>query len=445
MAKKKKQSKVFVLDTNVLLHDFRAIYKFEDNDIVIPITVLEELDKFKKGHDEINFHAREFTRELDKLAGDGLLSDGIPLGEGLGTLYVETNSIYSEKVKKAFSEQIPDHRILSVADGMMNKYSDRDVIMISKDINLRMKAKSLGIKSQDYENDKIRDVHTFERGLQVFENIDSELIAKMYKTIDGIPFDEFELQTTPLPHEYFILKGDRSSVISHYNPADKTINRVAKRNVFGIEPRNAEQTFALHALTNPDVSLVAITGKAGTGKTLLALAAALEQHDKFAQILLARPIVALANKDMGFLPGSEHDKIRPYMQPLFDNLNCIKQSHRYDSEEVEIIESMQEEGTLEISPLAYIRGRTLANVYFIVDEAQNLTPHEVKTIITRAGEGTKIIFTGDIQQIDSPYLDTMSNGLSHLTSKMKGQDIFSHINLVKGERSKLAELASNLL
>lgn len=445
MAKKSSNSKIFVLDTNVLLHDFRAIYKFEENDIVIPITVLEELDKFKKGQDEINFHAREFTRELDKLAGDSLFTDGIPLGENLGKLFVETHGTLTEKVKMAFNEQIPDHRILSIADYTIEKNKNKIVILVTKDINLRMKAKSLGIPSQDYENDKIRDIHTIERGIIVYDDINPELIAKLYKSKEGLSYEQFEIPKKPQPHEYFILRSNKSSVIAYFNPVDSTINRVDKRNVFGIEPRNAEQTFALHALTNPDIQLVAITGKAGTGKTLLALAAALEQHKRYSQILLARPIVALANKDMGFLPGSEQDKIKPYMQPLFDNLNCIKQSHKYDSKEIEIIEDMQEDGRLEISPLAYIRGRTLANVYFIVDEAQNLTPHEVKTIITRAGEGTKIIFTGDIQQIDSPYLDSMSNGLSHLTSKMKGQEIFSHINLLKGERSKLAELASNLL
>ena len=201
----------------------------------------------------------------------------------------------------------------------------------------------------------------------------------------------------------------------------------------------------MHALLNDDVKLMALTGTAGTGKTLLALAAALEQHENYDQILLARPIVALGNRDLGYLPGGEKDKIKPYMLPLFDNLQVIKQNLRNNGAKINMIDVMLREGTLEISPLAYIRGRSLSHVFFIIDEAQNLTPHEVKTIITRAGEGTKIVFTGDIQQIDSPYLDTYSNGLSHLSSKMEGQQVFAHMNLVKGERSELADLASKLL
>jgi PhoH-like ATPase len=215
--------------------------------------------------------------------------------------------------------------------------------------------------------------------------------------------------------------------------------------VYGIKPRNAEQTFSIDVLSDPEIKLVALTGKAGTGKTLLALAAALEQHKQFEQILLARPIVALSNRDLGFLPGDAMEKINPYMQPLYDNLGVIKHIFNPRSTEYQKIEELQKEDRLVITPLAYIRGRSLSNVYFIIDEAQNLTPHEIKTIITRAGEGTKMIFTGDLQQIDSPYLDIKSNGLAYLTERMKGQEIFAHINLLKGERSFLAELASDLL
>jgi PhoH-like ATPase len=224
-----------------------------------------------------------------------------------------------------------------------------------------------------------------------------------------------------------------------------TIRRVEKHTAFGIEPRNAEQTFSLNALLNPDIKLVSLSGKAGTGKTLLALAAALQQNKMYKQILLARPIVPLSNRDIGFLPGDVKEKIGPYMLPLFDNLSVIKNRFGAQSKEINVIEEMQKREELLITPLAYIRGRSLSDAFFIVDEAQNLTPHEVKTIITRAGEGTKIIFTGDVHQIDSPYLDMQSNGLAYLTDKMKGQDIFAHVNLIKGERSYLAELASNLL
>ncbi|MFQ3579437.1 MAG: PhoH family protein [Bacteroidales bacterium] len=443
---KKKTAKIFVLDTNVLLHDYQSIYAFEENDIVIPITVLEELDKFKKGQDQINFHARELVRTLDLLAGDDIFSNGIKLGPNLGKLFVETGKQHNDKVHAAFMEQIPDHRILAVAANTAADNPNRKVVLVTKDINLRMKAKSLGVFCEDYQNDKVRNIDTLSQGVAVVNGVEEALISKLYENgHEGIPIKSFNLPFTPLSNEYFILKNGKNSIITYYNPLNQTLQRVYKRKVYGIEPRNAEQTFAFHALSNPEVSLIALTGKAGTGKTLLALAAALEQHENYTQIMLARPIVALANKDLGYLPGTEKEKIKPYMQPLFDNLTVIKQAFKHQGPEVAKIDQLQKEGRFEISPLAYIRGRSLAHVFFIVDEAQNLTPHEVKTIITRAGEGSKIVFTGDVQQIDSPYLDTMSNGLSHLSLKFKGQELFSHINLVKGERSRLAELASNLL
>lgn len=440
-----KKAKIFVLDTNVLLHNYRAIYAFQENDIVIPITVLEELDKFKKGQDQINFNAREFVRELDRLAGGDLFSGGVSLGEGRGKIFIETGHGFSDKVRDYFFEAIPDHRILSIAQNVCDANPDRKVALVTKDINLRMKAKALGLTSEDFENDKVRNIEKINKEIDEIESVDDEVIGKLYKEKKGLPIAEVHLGFKPHPHQFFILKGVKSEIMAYYNCDKQIIEQVKKRKVYGIEPRNAEQTFALHALLNPKIKLVGITGKAGTGKTLLALAAALEQRDEFQQILLARPIVALADKDLGFLPGGEKDKIKPYMQPLFDNLNVIKSVFKHQGPDVQRIEEMQKTGQLEISPLAYIRGRTLSNVYFIIDEAQNLTPHEVKTIITRAGENTKIVFTGDIQQIDSPYLDSMSNGLSHLTSKMKDQELFAHINLMKGERSLLAELASELL
>jgi len=442
---KKSNKKIFVLDTNVLLHDYRAIYSFQDNDIVIPITVLEEVDKFKKGHDQINYNAREIVREMDRLAGDEFFENGVNLGKGRGKMFVKTGRAFSEKLKESFGEMIPDHRILAITEDVQADNKSTKVVLVSKDINLRMKAKSLGLYSEDYQNDKVESLDKLEEGISVTDQIDDALIARLYEEKKGIDVGEFAFAEEPVANQYSVLKSDRSSVITYHNPIDSTIERVSKHKVFGIEPRNAEQTFAMHALLNPRVNLVAVTGKAGTGKTLLALAAALSQESRYNQILLARPIVALANKDMGFLPGSDKDKIRPYMQPLFDNLTVIKQAFHNHGDEVTLIEQMLKDERLLISPLAYIRGRSLSNVYFIIDEAQNLTPHEVKTIITRAGEGTKIVFTGDVQQIDSPYLDTMSNGLTHLTDKMAGQEIFAHVNLVKGERSKLAELASNLL
>jgi PhoH-like ATPase len=441
MATKKK--KVFVLDTNVLLHDHTCIYNFQENDIVIPIVALEELDHFKKGNEMINFHAREFTRELDKIAGDNLFNGGISLGKGHGKLRIETGKPFTKEMDQSFTEKSPDHRILAIANYLQKASPNTLVILVSKDINLRMKAKSLGLLAQDYLSDKIKDIDTLKREIEVLEGVEDNLVQKLYENFDGI--NPKELKVKPHANQYLIIKGTKSSALGHYNAATQTIGRVEKIRAYGIEPRNSEQTFSLDALMRPEIQLVALTGKAGTGKTLLALAAALQQEKNFNQILLARPIVPLANRDLGFLPGDVNEKIGPYMQPLFDNLTVIKNKFKSNSKEYQYIEELQRTERLVITPLAYIRGRSLSNVFFIVDEAQNLTPHEVKTIITRAGEGTKFVFTGDIQQIDHPYLDMKSNGLTYLSDKMHGQDIFAHINLVKGERSYLADLASTLL
>jgi PhoH-like ATPase len=443
--KRKHNKKLFIIDTNVLLHDYKCIYNFEENDVIIPIVVLEELDKFKKGNDLINFHAREFTRELDKLSGDLLLTANIPLGENLGNMHIETGKDFSEKVNQSFPERTADHRILAIADYVCTANKDKTVVLITKDINLRMKAKSLGIIAQDYENDKVANIDDLYKGIRILDGVNQELISKLYEIPDGVNSNEFSLEPNMTGHQFFIMKNNGSSALAHYNPANKTLSRVIKQTTYGIEPRNAEQTFALEALINPDIQLVSLTGKAGTGKTLLALAAALQQHKRYKQIFLARPIVPLANRDLGFLPGDLKEKMDPYMQPLYDNLTVIKHKFSHQSPEFLRINDMMKEEKLVITPLAYIRGRSLSSIFFIVDEAQNLTPHEIKTIITRAGEGTKMVFTGDIEQIDSPYLDIASNGLSYLSDKMKDQDIFAHVNLVKGERSFLAELASKLL
>ena len=443
--KRKHNKKLFIIDTNVLLHDYKCIYNFEENDVIIPIVVLEELDKFKRGNDLINFHAREFTRELDKLSGDLLLTANIPLGENLGNLHIETGKDFSEKVNQSFPERTADHRILAIAEYVCTSNKDKTVVLITKDINLRMKAKSLGIIAQDYENDKVADIDDLYKGISIMEGVDQGLISKLYELPEGISSEEFRLEKDLKGHQFFIMKNNGSSALAHYNPLNKNLTRVIKQTTYGIDPRNAEQTFAIEALSNPDIQLVSLTGKAGTGKTLLALAAALQQQKRYKQIFLARPIVPLANRDLGFLPGDVKEKMDPYMQPLYDNLTVIKHKFSHQSPEFLRINDMMKEEKLVITPLAYIRGRSLSSIFFIVDEAQNLTPHEIKTIITRAGEGTKMVFTGDIEQIDSPYLDIASNGLSYLSDKMKNQDIFAHVNLVKGERSFLAELASKLL
>lgn len=444
MARKKKSAKIFILDTNVILHDHTCIYKFEDNDIVLPIVVLEELDKFKRGNDLINYQAREFVRLLDDIVGDELFNGGKQLGPNLGYLRIETGKPFSEELQRSFREDIPDHHILAIAEYTSKQHPDRKTILVTKDINLRMKAKSLGIQSEDYKTDQVHDVNLLDKAVDIYENFSPEIIERLYQQ-GSISLLEMNWQHQPEANECFILRGSSSSVLARYNATEKKIVRIEKHTAYGIKPRNAEQTFSLDVLADPEIKLVALTGKAGTGKTLLALAAALEQHKNFEQILLARPIVALSNRDLGFLPGDAMEKINPYMQPLYDNLGVIKHSFNPRSPEYQKLEELQKEDRLVITPLAYIRGRSLSNVYFIIDEAQNLTPHEIKTIITRAGEGTKMVFTGDLQQIDSPYLDIRSNGLSYLTEKMRNQDIFAHINLLKGERSYLAELASNLL
>lgn len=444
MPKKQKASKIFILDTNVILHDHTCIYQFEDNDIVIPITVLEELDKFKRGNDLINFQAREFVRLLDEIVGDELFNGGKVLGPQMGKLRIETGKPFSDALKDSFREDIPDHHILAIAEWTANNNPNRKTVLVSKDINLRMKAKSLGIQAEDYKTDQVIDIDLLNKTVATFDNFSPEIIERLYNE-GSISLLEMDWKHTPEANECFILRGSNSSVLARYEGSSKRIVRVEKRTAYGIKPRNAEQTFSLDVLADPEIKLVALTGKAGTGKTLLALAAALEQHKNFEQILLARPIVALSNRDLGFLPGDAMEKINPYMQPLYDNLGVIKHLFNPRSTDYQKLEELQKEDRLVITPLAYIRGRSLSNVYFIIDEAQNLTPHEVKTIITRAGEGTKMVFTGDLQQIDSPYLDIRSNGLSYLTDKMRNQDIFAHINLLKGERSYLAELASNLL
>jgi Predicted ATPase related to phosphate starvation-inducible protein PhoH len=437
--------KNFVLDTNVILHDYKCIENFQENDIYIPIAVLEELDKFKKGSDQLNYNARAFIRELDRITSDDLSLKGVSLGAERGTLFVVTDEKKQKKVTDAFPENKADHRILSCACSVAEKTLGIKTVLITKDINLRMKARALGMLVEDYFNDKVLNVDIFKNAHETYENIDSDLIDQIYASHDGIDASLFDFNPNLEPNACFILKSIRNSVPARYNPFTGKIKKVEKGNNYGIQPRNAEQSFAFEVLNDPNINLVGITGKAGTGKTLLALASALKQAGIYKQILLARPIVSLANKDIGFLPGTEKDKIAPYMQPLFDNLNVIKSQSPPQSNDAKLIDELQKSNRLVIEALAFIRGRSLSETICIVDEAQNLTPHEIKTIITRTGEGTKMVFTGDIQQIDSPYLDAQSNGLAYMVERMKGQNIFAHINLIKGERSRLAELASDLL
>ena len=442
--KSKKPKKIFVLDTSVILHDHNVLDCFEENDIAIPITVLEELDNFKRGNDTKNYEAREFIRILDRLSNAYTLQDWIPInGEDKGKfkIILENDTNKADAVKIFGNKN--DHHILNAALSLKNTAKDSKVILVSKDINLRLKAKALNITAEDFETGKIDRDSTLYTGKQLVENVESEYINKLYK--QGNISDTDVIKDKRTANGFYIMKNGKSSVLSYYNPLDDCLERVEKQYVYGIKPRNAEQTFALHALLNPDIKLVTLQGVAGTGKTLLALASALEQHNLYHQIVLARPIVPLSNKDIGYLPGNADEKINPYMQPLFDNLKFIKSQFGQNEKKYRKIEEMEDEGKLNISALAFIRGRSLSNVIFIVDEAQNLTPHEVKTIITRAGENTKIIFTGDVFQIDTPYLDEQSNGLSYLIDRLKGNELFAHITLEKGERSELANLANELL
>ena len=444
MSKNKKLKKIFVLDTSVILHDHNSLNCFEENDVAIPITVLEELDNFKRGNDTKNYEAREFIRLLDRLSNDYTLQDWIPINgsdKGKFKIIMQNETLSSDAIK-IFGDK-NDHRILNAALGLKTTNKSSKIILVSKDINLRLKAKALNITAEDFETGKIDRDSTLYSGKQSIDNIDSDFINKLYKHSQNE--DISVLKENIVPNGFYILKNGKSSILGYYNPFEKQLERVEKQYVYGIKPKNAEQTFALHALLNPDIKLVSLQGVAGTGKTLLALASALEQNNLYQQIVLARPIVPLSNKDIGYLPGNAEDKINPYMQPLFDNLKFIKNQFGENEKKYRKIEEMEDQGKLKISALAYIRGRSLSNVIFIVDEAQNLTPHEVKTIITRAGENTKIIFTGDVFQIDTPYLDEQSNGLSYLIDRLKGNDLFAHITLEKGERSELANLANELL
>ena len=445
-----KKPKIFVLDTNVILHDYRAIRKFQDNDIVIPVAVIEELDKFKKGNDALAYNARGFVRTLDRLSDKKLFyKSGVEIGKGLGTIKVELNHPFPEELRNCFRDDIQDHRIIATAMWVRDNNPDRFVALVTKDINMRLKAKAVGMEVQDYLTDRLEE-ERFDQAfkeVQTVENLPAEALQELAYgpacTLDRKYLGEKKPRANQLFR--FVWEQGQTATLGRYDAARDCVVLVRSREAYGIRPRNDEQKFALDACLNPAIKLVSLTGGAGTGKTLLALASALEQESGFDQIILSRPAVILGNQDLGFLPGDQKSKMTPFVQPLMDNLDVIRNCFKPGSRQALKIDSMLKDEKLLISPLAYIRGRSLGKVFFIIDEAQNLTPHEVKTIITRAGEGTKIVFTGDIQQIDQPYLDQWSNGLTHLGDKMSGQALFEHVNLRKGERSQLSEIAARLL
>jgi len=446
MGKSNTGERVYVFDTSVILHDHNSINNFQEHDIAIPITVLEELDNFKKGNENKNFEAREFIRQIDKLSKNHTLKDWVPMNgktQGKFKIVLTTRNNLKVDAEKTFDDRKADHKILNAALTLQEEGKHSEVILVTKDINLRIKAKALDINAEDYETGKVTDLNDLYLGKGQIDNISADVVREITKKgfIENNKLDKEYM----IDNHFYILKNGKTSSLAFYNPESEQYVKVEKQDCYGIKPRNAEQTFALHAILNPDIGLATLQGVAGTGKTLLALAGAIEQRKRYRQIILARPIVPLSNKDIGYLPGDIKDKIDPYMEPLWDNLNFIKNQFSDKDRRHRAILEMQKNNKIVISPLTYIRGRSLSNIIFIVDEAQNLTPHEVKTIITRAGEGTKIIFTGDVHQIDSPYLDEHSNGLTYIIDRLRGNKLFAHVTLEKGERSKLANLANELL
>jgi len=381
---------------------------------------------------------------MDDISRKTLLNKWVPLkGKDKGSFKVVMDSkTASADAEAVFGSDKIDNRILNAALGLKEEYPDKKIILVSKDICLRLKAKALDLHAEDYETGKIKNLDELYTGETVLNNVPDKLIAQLNKQ-GLLPGEAFDLPNTN--NHFYTLNGKKSNASGFYNNKSRQLELITEQPVFNIQPKNLEQAFAIHALLHPDIKLVSIQGNAGTGKTLLALAGALEQRKYFRQIYVTRPIVPLSNKDIGFLPGDIKSKIDPYMAPIWDNLKFIKDQFGDDEKMQAKIEELVTNDKISIAPLAFIRGRTLTKIFFIVDEAQNLTPHEIKTIISRAGENSKFVFTGDIYQIDTPYLDAESNGLSYLIDKAKGHPLYAHITLQKGERSELANLATELL
>lgn len=445
--------KIFILDTNILLNGPNSIFKFEENDVVIPISVIEEIDHFKKDQTETGRNAREVSRILDKLRMRGTLSQGIHLTENSndsGRLFVylgQDMDILPEQL-----ENSTDNHILAIGLSLQKKYKgERKVIIITKDSNLRIKSDAFGISSEDFEADKVDISHLYTgiRQLKVNPHFISDLYSK-----GGINVSELGLADEVAANEFFVIEDENDktkSVQGIYDTDSKKIRALDSKsdNIWGVYPRNTEQTFALWALLDDRIKLVTLSGGAGTGKTLLAIAAGLSKttdEDVYQKLLVARPIFAMGN-DLGFLPGDLDEKLNPWMQPIYDSLDFLLGGNM-PSRQKRFGKSYQElmtQGLLAIEPLTYIRGRSLPNAFFIVDESQNLTPHEIKTILTRAGEGTKIVLTGDPFQIDNPYIDSTNNGLTYVIERFKHSKLAAHVNLKQGERSELASLAAKLL
>jgi PhoH-like ATPase len=437
--------KNFILDTNVLLHDPQAMFKFQDNNIIIPITVIEEVDRFKKDMNETGRNARMISRILDTMREKGSLAVGISL-PGQGSLRVELFSeTYLRRLPVDLRVDSGDNRILAVALDMRDRFPDMPLIFVTKDTNLRIKADAIGLAAEDYESDKIdiQDLYSGTRSIDV----PADAVDRFYGQ------GWLEAPEGLLPNEFITIVDESNpshSAICRNDPDNARIvpvRKVPKDGIWSIHPRNREQAFALDVLMDDTIKLVSLVGKAGTGKTLLAIAAGLHktaEENVYNRLLVSRPVFPMG-KDIGFLPGDIEEKLTPWMQPIFDNVELLISGHESEKRHSKGYKELMAMGLLDIEPLTYIRGRSIPKQYMIVDEAQNLTPHEIKTIVTRVGEGTKIILTGDPYQIDNPYVDSSSNGLSYLVEKFKGERIAAHVTLSKGERSELAELAANLL
>ena len=438
--------KNYVLDTNVLLHDPRALFQFKDNNVIVPIYVVEEIDKFKRDLSELGRNAREVSRSLDGYREEnGSLTEGVPLENG-GMLRVMFTQ--KELPRELMNQHLADNRILALAMDVKEREPSMRCVFVTKDINLRIRADALGLVTEDYENDKIENPEVY-MGVRELEVGKSDIDA--FYAHGELPLPEGT--NGIFPNEFALLK-DRDApthtALSKYNAAKARfvpLLKSLKEGAWGLRPRNKEQSFALDLLINDEIKLVTIVGKAGTGKTLLAIAAGLQktmEEQVYQKMLVSSPVFPLG-KDIGFLPGTVEEKLNPWMQPIYDNVEFLMGLSRADKKAGRSYRELIDLGLVAIEPLTYIRGRSIPNQYIIVDEAQNLTPHEVKTIITRVGDNTKIVLTGDPYQIDNPYVDSTSNGLVHVVNKFKHERLAGHITLTKGERSALAELASNVL
>ncbi len=437
--------KKIILDTNVILFDPQSLYKFVEADIYIPIAVLEEIDHFKRDIGENGRNARQFSRFIDVLRGAGSLARGVTVERTRSRVFVNIDHGLVG-IPKGLDQDKPDNRILATAISLKKDHPDCKVELITKDTNLRIKADVYGIEARDYEPDSV-SVEELYAGVTEVE-VDPGVIDDFYqhKLVQDIA------NVTFLGNQYVVMKDKSNpnhSAIGRYSETQKGIIPLIKpaENIWGIYPRNVEQSFAMDALLNDEIMFVSLVGKAGTGKTLLALAAGLSKtldEGKYQRLLVSRPIFPMG-RDIGYLPGDVEQKLNPWMQPIFDNVEYLMGSEGSQKKAAGRAQELINQGMLNIEPLTYIRGRSIPNQYLIVDESQNLTPHEIKTIVTRAGEGTKIVLTGDCYQIDNPYVDSANSGLTYAVERFKGQNIAAHITLTKGERSELAELASNLL